>query len=42
MKKVTLVFSALALANCLYAKTINLGVVLPLTGPSGCLWARCF
>ncbi|HAN0544439.1 TPA: ABC transporter substrate-binding protein [Campylobacter coli] len=33
MKKVTLVFSALALANCLYAKTINLGVVLPLTGP---------
>ncbi|HEG8539970.1 TPA: ABC transporter substrate-binding protein [Campylobacter coli] len=32
MKKVTLVFSALALANCLYAKTINLGVVLPLTG----------
>ncbi|HEA8268097.1 TPA: ABC transporter substrate-binding protein [Campylobacter coli] len=33
MKKVILVFSALALANCLYAKTINLGVVLPLTGP---------
>ena len=33
MKKVTLVFSALALANCLYAKTSNLGVVLPLTGP---------
>ncbi|EAI1253883.1 ABC transporter substrate-binding protein [Campylobacter coli] len=33
MKKVTLVFSALALVNCLYAKTINLGVVLPLTGP---------
>ncbi|HEG6262356.1 TPA: ABC transporter substrate-binding protein [Campylobacter coli] len=33
MKKVALVFSALALANCLYAKTINLGVVLPLTGP---------
>ncbi|ECS1419450.1 ABC transporter substrate-binding protein [Campylobacter coli] len=33
MKKATLVFSALALANCLYAKTINLGVVLPLTGP---------
>ncbi|EAL5807411.1 branched-chain amino acid ABC transporter substrate-binding protein [Campylobacter coli] len=33
MKKVTLVFSTLALANCLYAKTINLGVVLPLTGP---------
>ncbi|EOH6601450.1 ABC transporter substrate-binding protein [Campylobacter coli] len=33
MKKVTLVFSALTLANCLYAKTINLGVVLPLTGP---------
>ncbi|EPE6656398.1 ABC transporter substrate-binding protein [Campylobacter coli] len=33
MKKVTLVFSALALANCLYAKTISLGVVLPLTGP---------
>ncbi|ELV6836909.1 ABC transporter substrate-binding protein [Campylobacter jejuni] len=32
MKKLTLTLSVLTMVNCLYAKDINIGVVLPLTG----------